>query len=110
MLHLTFVLIVAALAVYGAHLFYQWAIASSRRTAGTLAAAGVALSMVMPDAVSHASSTIDFNLDPFFDSLNTYLPIFIGLFAVIGGIAGAMALARYVIGAVVKAFSGSGSI
>ncbi len=50
--------------------------------------------------------SIDFDLTPFFDSLNTYLPIFIGLFAVIGGIAGAMALARYVIGAVVKAFSG----
>ena len=55
------------------------------------------------------SDTISFDLAPFFESLNTYLPIFIGLFAVIGGIAGAMALARYVIGAVVRAFSG-GSI
>jgi hypothetical protein len=52
------------------------------------------------------SDTITFDLAPFFDSLNTYLPIFIGLFAVIGGIAGAMALAQFVISQVVKAFSG----
>lgn len=53
--------------------------------------------------------TLDFDLTPFFDALNTYLPIFIGLFAIVGGIAGAIALARFVINAVVKAFSG-GSI
>lgn len=56
------------------------------------------------------SDTITFDLSPFFTSLNTYLPIFIGLFAVIGGIAGSMALARYVISAVVRAFSGAGTM
>ena len=50
--------------------------------------------------------SIDFDLQPFFDSLNVYLPIFIGLFAIVGGIAGAMALAKYVIGAIVDAFRG----
>jgi len=61
------------------------------------------------DATYAQSDTIDFDLAPFFESLNVYLPIFIGLFAVIGGIAGAMALAKFVIGAVVKAFSGTGA-
>jgi len=50
--------------------------------------------------------SIDWDLQPFFDSLNTYLPVFIGLFAVVGGIAGAMALSKYVIGAIVDAFRG----
>jgi hypothetical protein len=52
--------------------------------------------------------SIEWDLTPFFDSLNTYLPLFIGLFAVIGGIAGAMALSKFVIGAVVDAFKGGG--
>lgn len=50
--------------------------------------------------------SLEFDLQPFFDSLNTYLPIFIGLFAIVGGIAGAIALARYVINAVIGAFQG----
>jgi hypothetical protein len=53
--------------------------------------------------------SIEWDLTPFFDSLNTYLPVFIGLFAVVGGIAGAMALAKFVIGSIVQAFRG-GSI
>jgi hypothetical protein len=52
--------------------------------------------------------SISFDLTPFFDSLNQYLPVFIGLFAIIGGISGAMALSKYVINAVVDAFSGRG--
>ncbi len=76
-----------------------------------LAMGALALSAVSfaGDAVYAQSDTIQFNLAPFFESLNVYLPIFIGLFAVIGGIAGAMALAKFVIGAVVKAFSGTGA-
>jgi hypothetical protein len=52
--------------------------------------------------------SLSFDLQPFFDSLNQYLPVFIGLFAIIGGISGAMALSRYVINAIVDAFSGRG--
>lgn len=77
-------------------------------SAFVIAFAGAAVVFPVTPA-AFAQSTIDFDLAPFFDSLNTYLPIFIGLFAIVGGIAGAMALARYVIGAVVRAFSG-GSI
>ena len=76
------------------------------------AAYGAAL-LAFPTVVAFAQTdpapTIDFDLTPFFTSLNTYLPIFMALFAVIGGIAGAMALSRYIIGAIVRAFSG-GSI
>jgi hypothetical protein len=84
---------------------------TSANTARLLSAFVMALAFVavaMPASVGavFAQSTIDFDLEPFFTSLNTYLPIFIGLFAIVGGIAGAMALARYVIGAVVRAFSG----
>ncbi len=78
-------------------------------SAFVIAVASVAVVMPVSVGAAYAQSTIEFDLSPFFDSLNTYLPIFIGLFAIIGGIAGAIALARYVIGAVVKAFSG-GSI
>jgi hypothetical protein len=50
--------------------------------------------------------SIEWDLQPFFDALNTYLPIFISLFAIVGGIAGAMALAKFVIGSIVTAFRG----
>lgn len=69
-------------------------------------AAFILTGLLMPQSAALASVTLDFDLDPFFTALNTYLPIFIGLFAVIGGIAGAMALANFVIGKVVDAFSG----
>lgn len=72
-------------------------------------AVGVFMMATTGGAFAQSTPTITFDLSPFFDSLNSYLPIFIGLFGIVGGIAGAMALARYVIGAVVRAFSG-GSI
>ena len=71
-----------------------------------LVAAAVLTTLLMPQSAALASVTLDFDLDPFFVALNTYLPIFIGLFAIVGGIAGAMALANFVIGKVVDAFSG----
>lgn len=101
---------------YGGHLFWSWV--ESRQKDGKLdidpnigALALAAFIFASTGSVFAQSSTptINFDLTPFFDSLNVYLPIFITLFGVIGGIAGAMALARYIIGAVVRAFSG-GSI
>ena len=70
------------------------------------ACTALVLTMALPTFAQETAPTIDFDLAPFFTSLNQYLPIFIGLFAVIGGIAGAMALASFVIGKVVDAFSG----
>jgi hypothetical protein len=36
--------------------------------------------------------SLDIDLSPFFDQLNVYLPVFLGLFAIVGAIGGAIAL------------------
>lgn len=76
--------------------------------ASAVATLTLGLAMLGGSPTYAQSDSITFDLSPFFTSLNQYLPIFIGLFALIGGIAGAMALAKFVIGAVVDAFSGRG--
>jgi hypothetical protein len=102
-------------ASYAGFLFWTWFLRlwnNSKENTARLVSAFILMlafiAVVMPVSVGsvYAQSAIDFDLSPFFDSLNTYLPIFIGIFAVVGGIAGAIALARYVIGAVVRAFAG----
>lgn len=50
--------------------------------------------------------SLDLNLDPLWASVNTYFPIFLGVLAVGGGIAIAMALGNYVIQKVIQAFGG----
>lgn len=52
--------------------------------------------------------SIDLSLDSFFTSLNQYLPTFLGIFGLIGGIAAAMGFARYIINVVVHALEGRG--
>lgn len=110
---LTFFSIIVALVVlaaiaYGGSRLWAWvSMPQNRAKVGMAVSAFVAMvSVVFPVAPSYAQSTLTFDLTPFFDSLNVYLPIFIGLFAIVGGIAGAMALARYVINAIVSAFKG----
>lgn len=49
---------------------------------------------------------IDVDLSPLFESLATYVPIFIAIFGIAGGIAAAVVLARFVINAVISAFRG----
>lgn len=55
-------------------------------------------------------STITFDVTPFFDSLNQWLPTFVGIFAIIGGIIAALGFSRYIIGTIVDALSGKGGI
>lgn len=50
--------------------------------------------------------SIDLDLQPFFDSLNQYLPVFLAVFGLIGGISAAILFGRFIIGLVVKALSG----
>ena len=50
--------------------------------------------------------SLDIDLSPFFTQLNIYLPVFLGLFAIVGAIGGAIALSKMIIGAIVNAFSG----
>ena len=53
-----------------------------------------------------AQLSLNVDLQPFFDSINSYLPTFIGLFGLIGGIVAAMKFAQYIIGIVTRALSG----
>jgi len=103
-------LFLVASVAYGAFLIVGWLKVNGRdhvRALATSAGAFVAaVAAFAPVAPAYAQTTLDFDLTPFFESLNIYLPIFIGLFAIVGGIAGAMALARYVINAIVSAFKG----
>ena len=99
-------LLLTGAVAYGGHLVFVWA-RNNARFAGMGGSALAAMMIVaLAPANTFAQSQLEFDLSPFFDSLNTYLPIFIGLFAIVGGIAGAMALARYVINAIVNAFKG----
>lgn len=82
-------------------------LARNRRQLTTIFAIIVAFTLAIP-AFAQDAPTLEFDLTPFFDSLNQYLPIFIGLFAIVGGIAGAMALSKFIIGQIVAAFSGRG--
>jgi hypothetical protein len=52
--------------------------------------------------------SIDLDLTPFFESLNDYLPVFLTIFGVIGGIAAAITFGRYITSLIVDALSGRG--
>jgi len=94
------------LATYGANRAWQW-LSTTRRGGSIAALALTALTAgVMAQPASAQSQTIDFDIQPFFDSLNSWLPTMIQIFAIVGGIIGAMALARYIISTIVKAFQG----
>lgn len=100
-------LVAVMLASFGANRVWGWM--SSTRRGGTVAALALTV-MTAATAASPASAqsdtSIEFDMQPFFDSLNDWLPTFISIFAIVGGIIGAMALARYIIGMVVQAFRG----
>lgn len=51
--------------------------------------------------------SIGLDLQPFFDSLNTYLPTFLGIFGLIGGISAAIVFGRFIVGFLVDALGGS---
>lgn len=53
-----------------------------------------------------AQLSLDLNLDPLWTSVNTYFPIFLGIVAIGGGIAIAIAISRFVINALLAAFRG----
>lgn len=100
---------------YGGFLFWSWFFSLKKEkqpeTMLQLAILQLAAHIFLAGTGVYAQSspTIDFDLTPFFDNLNVYLPVFLGVFGLVGAIAGAMALSRTIIGAVVRAFSG-GSI
>jgi len=104
--------LVAVFAVYGAAVAWEFVSSVTRRhssAVGTLVAAFVVVALAMPGSGTFAqSASISLDMTPFFTSLNSYLPTFVGIFGLIGGIAAALGFARFIIGTVVRALSGGG--
>lgn len=66
-----------------------------------------ALTPFFAPMVAHAqSASISLDMTPFFTALNTYLPTFVSIFGLIGGIAAALGFAKYIIGTIVNALRG----
>lgn len=81
-----------------------------RQTVSVMAAALIAAIALFQQVPAQAASlTLDLNMQPLFDGINTYLPIFFLIFAIPGGIVIAMLIAKLVINSVKSAFEG-GSI
>lgn len=53
--------------------------------------------------------SIDLDVTPLFDSMNSYIPLFLGIFAIPGGIVIAIALVRMLINLVSGAIKGASS-
>jgi hypothetical protein len=68
----------------------------------------VALMMLPAAAMAQTDVplTLDLDLSPVFTSINQYLPTFLGIFGIIGGIAIAIVIAKFVINAIKGAFTG----
>lgn len=65
------------------------------------------VAMVAPAAAQTAEPVaLNIDLNPLFDNINTYIPVFFGIFAIPGGIAIAIVLVRFIINAVRGAFEG----
>jgi hypothetical protein len=60
---------------------------------------------VPPTAVP--APTLDLDVTPLFDSMNSYIPIFLAIFAIPGGIVIAIALVRMIINSVGNAIKGA---
>jgi hypothetical protein len=54
--------------------------------------------------------SIELDLTPFFDSLNQYLPTFLGIFGLIGGITAAIVFGRFIVSLIVDALGGKGGL
>ena len=80
-----------------------------KRALFVLAITTVITWFVIAQSAYAQSDTIEIDMAPFFTNMNTYIPIFFGIFAIVGGIMAAMALSRLIINAVVGALSGRGS-
>lgn len=105
-------------AVYGCYVVYgliKKAIARAKenptetKPVAVVVLAFMLATLLLPGGGAHAqSTTITLDMQPFFDSLNTYLPTFVQIFGLIGGIAAALGFARFIIGSVVDALRGGG--
>lgn len=120
---LAFVLLIAVFAAIGLNTSLSWLFREFKKgsrkvkTLGVTGGAIAALSLQRVVSFAQTSTptpaptdvpavSLEVDMTPLFESLNTYLPTFIGIFAVIGGIGLAIAFARFLINAVKGAFTG----
>jgi hypothetical protein len=113
-LSLVIVLIAGVMASYGSYLLWRDVIIPAfggDKMAQSKLGAFAVMTFVAANLFTggHAfaqSDTISFDLDEFFESLNTYIPVFMAIFGVVGGIAAAISLVRFIINSVINAFNG----
>ena len=100
-----------AVIAYGTYKMYLWA-ETHRRAAFTAIGGYISafVAMLTSSPAFASGTTINFDLEPFFTSLNEYLPVFIGLFGLIAGIVAAMGFAKYIMGVISNALSGKGGL
>jgi len=101
-----------ALAVPGYFIWLKLPDRWKRRVPSQTAAVALALAFVLVGMAAPAfaqttptTPVIEMDLDPFFDSLNAYLPTFIAIFGIIGGIAAAIGFARFIINTIANTFT-----
>jgi hypothetical protein len=83
----------------------------SRRTFVLMLVVIGALMMVSATAFAQTPvppPSIDIDITPLFDSMNSYIPLFLVIFAIPGGIVIAIAIVRMIITLIQRAFSGAG--
>lgn len=62
--------------------------------------------MVAPAAAQSSGLDLTIDVQPLFDGIETFLPVAISVFGLIGGVAIAFNLARYIVNSFLSAFSG----
>lgn len=88
------------------------AIRKGKRSGGGIVALAVtALALASQTGLSFAQATpvpleLDINLQPLFQQIGTYLPLFLGVLAVGGAIGIAVKLSKFIIGSISSGFGG----
>lgn len=103
-----------ALAVMAAAAAMGWYVAFPRtvrrygaRALGALAAAAALAAVLLPNGYARASAlSLSIDVQPLFDAIQSYVPLFFGILAIGGGIAIGLAIARFVINSIKSAFEG----
>jgi hypothetical protein len=73
----------------------------------TSAAAFAQTATPEPEPTTVPAPTLDLDVTPLFDSMNGYIPLFLAIFAIPGGIVIAIALVRMIIDSIGNAIKGA---
>lgn len=72
----------------------------------TVAMLMVAVFVMVSPSFAQTAPTLEFDVTPLFDAMNDYIPLFMTVLGIAGGIAAASALVSMVLRQIVNAFSG----